>query len=105
MQHCGHCGQAVLTTHDLTQCYHCRKQLCPSCERNSSEVVICKQCITLRLQGKETLIHKLVYQLWLMGFQVVEREVDKLSARRYTEFQHYSRKLGVSVTIAEALDE
>lgn len=103
MQHCAQCGLEVLTTYDLTQCFHCHHQLCPSCERSSTEVVICKSCITLRLQGKETLIHKLVYQLWLMGFKVVEREVDKLSLRRYTTYQHGSK--GLSETITEALDE
>jgi hypothetical protein len=103
MQHCGHCGQDVLTTHDLSQCYHCRKSLCPDCEAKCARVSICKQCMTLSLQSKETSIHKLVYQLWLMGFQVVEREVDKLAVRRYTTFQHMRK--GLSVMITEALDE
>jgi hypothetical protein len=103
MQHCGHCNQDVLTTHDLRQCYHCRKPLCPDCEAQCVSVPICPQCMTLILQSKETSIHKLVYQLWLMGFQVVEREVDKLAVRRYTTFQH--RRKGLSVMITEALDE
>src|SRR5258708_6910570 len=103
MQHCAQCGQDVLTTHDLSQCYHCRKQLCPDCERKSAEVFICTQCMTLRLQGKEALIQALVNQFTWWGFQRVESETDALSARRYTTYQH--SEVGLSVTITEALNE
>mgnify|MGYP000865327041 CR=1 FL=1 len=103
MQHCGHCNQDVLTTHDLAQCYHCRKPLCPDCEALSANVSICSECKALIVQSTEPSIHKLMYQLWLMGFQVVEREVDTLALRRYTTFQHMEK--GLSVMITEALNE
>jgi hypothetical protein len=103
MQHCAQCDRDILTTHDLSQCYHCHKQLCPSCERNCANVFICQQCTTLRWQGKEALIHALVNQLSQWGFQLVENEVDALSLRRYTTYQHGQE--GLSVTITEALNE
>jgi hypothetical protein len=103
MQHCAQCGQDVLTTHDLTQCYHCHKQLCPECEDKGGQVVICKQCVALCSQGTEALRHALVNQLDLWGFQFVESDDDKLSVRRYTTYQHGEE--GLSVTITEALNE
>jgi hypothetical protein len=103
MQRCAQCGQEVLISRDLTHCYHCRKQLCPECEAEGVEVVVCKQCIALGLQGKEALLQALGNQLVLWGFQLVERECGELAVRRSTTYQHDEG--GVSVTITEALNE
>src|SRR4051794_31046299 len=98
MQQCVQCGQDVLINHDLTKCYHCRKLLCPECEDEGGQVVICKQCVVLRSQGKEALIGALVNQLMLWGFQLVESETDALSVRQYTTYQHRDQGLSVMIT-------